>query len=302
VKPNVATVVARFTDPDARTEAGEDAPWLVTMQSKKGRTVWIGSAELYRLRGYQRGYFDRFWLKLLRFAGEGGRKKQDRRGVALMSRDFSQGGVIRAKAQLFDPTLKPLPETATPKMLIRRLGPGAENEPAKVFLLTARKGAGDWEGIFEKQIPATAAEFPAGEYHVEIEIPGSSEKLELAIRVRAGDPETDVTSPDLVLLTEMSGEFKEIEGRIEDKKVADQLRRLIGSSQRLAFSIEDKEAIGLLPTAMPPSFDTHWGLGPVEDTWDDGPTIWGQEVSLLLMIMVGLLSIEWLTRKLLRLA
>lgn len=44
------------------------------------------------------------------------------------------------------------------------------------------------------------------------------------------------------------------------------------------------------------------------DQWDDGFTMWENppnppvKFSYILMIVVGLLSVEWLTRKLLRLA
>jgi hypothetical protein len=46
--------------------------------------------------------------------------------------------------------------------------------------------------------------------------------------------------------------------------------------------------------------------GPIQDLWDRGPTfVWSgrtYEVSALLLAVVGLLSLEWLTRKLLRVA
>ena len=49
--------------------------------------------------------------------------------------------------------------------------------------------------------------------------------------------------------------------------------------------------------------------GPIRDLWDDGFIVWdrGQphqpvRMSYVLLAVVGLLSLEWLTRKLLRLA
>ncbi len=59
-------------------------------------------------------------------------------------------------------------------------------------------------------------------------------------------------------------------------------------------------------TAVPPQVSRN--RGPVDDLWDDGPTLGTDaagkpiEVATLLFVLVGLLSAEWLGRKLLRLA
>jgi hypothetical protein len=54
---------------------------------------------------------------------------------------------------------------------------------------------------------------------------------------------------------------------------------------------------------------THRSRGPIKDQWDEGVTLWEREppqppvtVSYVLLAAVGLLSVEWLIRKLLRLA
>jgi len=44
-----ATVIATFTDPLAKMPDGKEAPFLVSMQFGKGRVLFLGSSELWRL-------------------------------------------------------------------------------------------------------------------------------------------------------------------------------------------------------------------------------------------------------------
>jgi RNA polymerase sigma factor (sigma-70 family) len=71
VKPN-ASVVARYRHPQmrARTDDGtvEDVPYLVTMPYGKGRTVYLGSGETWRLRQFNPDFHERFWTQLARYA------------------------------------------------------------------------------------------------------------------------------------------------------------------------------------------------------------------------------------------
>jgi uncharacterized membrane protein len=66
-----ATVVATFSDPRARLGNGQDQPYLVSMSYGKGRTVWLGSGEMWRLRQYRESCYERFWTGLARYAGSG---------------------------------------------------------------------------------------------------------------------------------------------------------------------------------------------------------------------------------------
>ena len=56
-----------------------------------------------------------------------------------------------------------------------------------------------------------------------------------------------------------------------------------------------------------PDVQTLRNRGPIQDLWDDGFVVWDREpqpitMSYVLLAVVGLLSLEWLTCKLLRLA
>jgi RNA polymerase sigma factor (sigma-70 family) len=49
----------------------EEAPYLAVRPHGKGRVVWLGSGETWRLRQYRESYYERFWLELARYAAPG---------------------------------------------------------------------------------------------------------------------------------------------------------------------------------------------------------------------------------------
>jgi hypothetical protein len=71
VKPD-AVVIAAVRDPKARiAPAGgkpQDLPYLVAMRYGKGRTVYLGSGETWRLRQFRASFHERFWGGLARYA------------------------------------------------------------------------------------------------------------------------------------------------------------------------------------------------------------------------------------------
>jgi hypothetical protein len=64
-----AVVLATFTDPDRR-HAGKDCPFLASMAYGKGRIVYLGSGEMWRLRQYRVEYYEQFWRELVKYAAE----------------------------------------------------------------------------------------------------------------------------------------------------------------------------------------------------------------------------------------
>jgi hypothetical protein len=60
-----ATVLTRLA---AHPAPGEGEPFLVVMPLGKGRVVYLGSAELWRVREYDEEAYDRLWLQLLWYA------------------------------------------------------------------------------------------------------------------------------------------------------------------------------------------------------------------------------------------
>src|SRR5262249_59425533 len=90
---------------------GAEHPFLVSMEYPQGRIIYLGSAEMRRLRGYKELFYERFWIKMARYAAAGSRLRQNKRGVLVMGRPFSARSFLRLEAQMFGPDSNPLPET-----------------------------------------------------------------------------------------------------------------------------------------------------------------------------------------------
>lgn len=65
VKP-AATLLGSFGDPDAGT-AGKLHPYLASMPAGKGKTIWLGSGEMWRLRTCREAFHDRFWVEMVQW-------------------------------------------------------------------------------------------------------------------------------------------------------------------------------------------------------------------------------------------
>jgi hypothetical protein len=305
-----ATVVATFADPLAKMEDGKEHPFLVTMPFGKGRVVFVGSAELWRLRGYREVFYERFWTKLGRYASAGGRTRQARRGVGVMGRAFTAGHPIRFEAQLFTPSLEPMPKSAKPRLTVQP----AEGGERRAVDLTAKPSQGDWGGWFQASFVVTRP----GEYKLELPIPDSGDILRRRFSVKESNPELDNTRPDPGALAQMAGDLDEVAPRLTEKAALDDLRAKLrgprpasseagatGEAPKLFFTLANADAI---PGCMTAERKVQRNRGPVDDLWDDGPSL-GETadgkpmvISAALLVAVGLLSVEWLTRKLLRLA
>ena len=76
----------------------------------------------------------------------------------------------------------------------------------------------------------------------------------------------------------------------------------------MAFKLSETDKLDLIPDCIDAKFVSLRNRGAVEDLWDRGFDLSGgtsskpYTVSYLLLIAVGLLGLEWLTRKIVRLA
>src|SRR5262245_36181896 len=338
IKP-VATPIARFSDPRSTTMPdGKLPPWLAVMQFGQGRTGWVGSPEIWRLRQYKDSYFERFWTKFIRYMGAGSRRKQTRRGRILMSSVVPSGGYLRVTAQLLDPSLQPVDAKTEPKITIRPVE--LDKYPTEIenlkgdetisrakaklhekytyeFRMSAKKGtAGEkFQGYFQRAQLAAADKFPTGTWRVDVEIPSSTDTLKQKFAIRQSNPELDVTKPNLKDLYQMASSLAEMQ--VSDPALANRLQQAVsanslGNEKRLAFRFGDEESLKMIPECFKPDVKTARNRGAIEDYWDKGVTLpsfltsWysdkPQRLGAMLLVCVGLLSIEWLIRKLLKLA
>ena len=334
VKPGSA-VLAEFADAG---DNGEPVllPWIVTNNpSAAYRTAFVASGELYRLQVFEpsdgtgREFFQRFWVKMIKYMGAK-RNIKAPRGRVLVGREGVAGAPLRVQARVLNESARPYDiGRIDPKFKIVQEAPGGGKREYGPFPLFAKETAGRaFDGYYAGQVTLDPKEFPAGDflYRVVVDVPESpGDTLTGEFRVRKSDPEMDNTKPDYPAMLRMASDSDgEFQLRLSDKMKGEAFgKRLpqVAGMPKLAFKITDTELLKLIPECMKTASATHKNLGPVNDLWDRGVTMptydaemnpavrkyavswWsGLRLSLVLLAVVFLLSLEWLGRKLLRLA
>jgi hypothetical protein len=362
LRPDSA-VLATFAGPkESRINEGRDEqPYLVSMRYGSGKTLYVGSGELWRLRKYRTGYHDRLWIKMARYVAAGA-TQQKKYGRILLGRSASTG-TINLEAQLRGANHLPLSIDTHPTVYVKRLDKGAEVEGIKplVFDLRAKPSDAEWQGWFNGSVRLK----DPGEYEFRIPVGSTGESLTHRLSVRKPNPELDNVRTNFDLLYSISSESAPVLARLDPaarKDVERALQREGKGGSRLFFSLGSADAISRCLTTLPPK--TESVKGPLIDLWDRGvssgyeaevfglclgiPLVigllgagillflkqpwaaaaffglgavlalgavgigamndnydWGRlpvDLSFVLIAAVALLAVEWLTRKLLRLA
>ena len=308
-------VVARFDDPLVKGKDGKEQPFIVISDPASGkRVVWIGSGEVWRIRQYREQYFERFWMKLARYASAAATGKENRRISPYLGGPYLANRFIEFEARIDDKGGKPLGSAGRPpRVLINPPAGVAQAEIPKEILMTPRPGS---EGVFRARFMLRSA----GRYEVVFDVPETGDKLSgNYIVVEQPDPEKENTRPDFASLYKLASPAEMVLPRLSDAD-RDTLKQRLQSPVANAGSEPSKGAeepprlffdlrsASLIPLCMKTDIKEQRNRGPVRDLWDNGITMWvGKDnkpviLPWLLLAVVGLLSFEWLTRKLLRIA
>ncbi|MDA1162624.1 MAG: VWA domain-containing protein [Planctomycetota bacterium] len=252
-----ATVYAYFSDP--RTQSASGLPILLASQYYgAGRVIYLGSPEMWRLRSNDEVYYDRFWTKSIREAGQARLKRGNNRGTLLLERNqYVLGQTVRLRAQLTDPQFEPL---ITDAIGAEIFDPGGRPMIPPLQMQRDTSRVGQYVGSFRVSSP--------GVWRIAVPIPQSRDELSEKIDVVLPNLETDNARQNAQLLRLMA----------EDTGGA-------------YFSIS--EAATEVPKRLP-------NMGEEFQIDQQLKTLWDRE--WLMLLLIGLLSIEWLTRKLLKLA
>lgn len=252
-----ATVYAYFSDP--RTQSASGLPVLLASQYYgAGRVIYLGSPEMWRMRAIDEVYYDRFWTKSIREAGQARLKRGNNRGTLLLERNqFVLGQTVRVRAQLTDPQFDPL---AAESVLAEVFDPNGRPMIPPVRMQRDVNRAGQFVGSFRVSSP--------GVWRIDVPIPQSGEQLSEKI---------DVVLPNL---------------ETDNARQNAQLLRLIAEDSGGGY-FPISEAAAEVPKRLP-------NRGEEFQIDQQLKTLWDRE--WLMFLLVGLLSIEWLTRKLLKLA
>jgi hypothetical protein len=81
-------------------------------------------------------------------------------------------------------------------------------------------------------------------------------------------------------------------------------KSLVASGKETARLFFDLNSAGLIPKCMMAQSQVHRNRGPIKDLWDEGFGLGdsSNRMAFVLLLVVSLLSVEWLARKLLKLA
>jgi hypothetical protein len=269
-----SSVIATFVGPDSsRINDGKDEqPFMVAMRYGNGKSLYIGSAETWRLRHAKDAYHERFWIKMCRYMSSG-TTQQKRYGRWLLPRTVSVGNVAM-EAQLKGADLLPLPNDMHPTVFIKRLD--AQDAPKKdeTFDLKAKQTQGDWAGWFAGNVRMREP----GEYELRIPIPGTNESLTQRLTVRKPNPELDNVRNNFGLLYQLASEAKEvlaplpaetrrkITGLLEP--VLEEGARDAKATPRLFFRLDQASAINDCLRTLAPKREQV--KGKLYDLWDFG--------------------------------
>ncbi len=299
IKP-AAIVLATFEGPEnSRINDGKDAqPYIVTMPYGNGKTVYIGSAETYRLRTMAKGetFHERFWIKLCRFASAG-TTAQKKYGRILLGRSVPTGDVP-FEAQIKGDDLQPLSRDSRPTVYVKKLND--LDAKTSAFDLKAKPTQGDWQGWF---VGKTTLKEP-GEYEFKVPIGGTSETLSHRLTVRKPNLEMDnlrhnhgalyqLASDATIVLNRLSGparaDVSKSLGRPTGEEVKDSVEK---DARRLFFTLANAEQIPRCLTSVPPRREST--KGSLHDLWDrgydSGWEIGSYELGMLIPGAVGLLG------------
>ena len=252
-----ATVYAYFSDP--RTQSASGLPVLLASQYYgAGRVIYLGSPEMWRMRSIDEVYYDRFWTKSIREAGQARLKRGNNRGTLLLERNqFVLGQTVRVRAQLTDPQFNPL---TAESVLAEVFDPDGRPMTPPVRMQRDANRAGQFVGSFRVSSP--------GVWRIDVPIPQSGNQLSEKIDVVLPNLETD-----------------------NARQNAQLLRRIAEDTGGAYFPLS--EAATEVPKRLP-------NRGEEFQIDQQLKTLWDRE--WLMYLLIGLLSIEWLTRKLLKLA
>ncbi|HEV2968716.1 MAG TPA: hypothetical protein VGY55_01930, partial [Pirellulales bacterium] len=262
-----ATIYARYADPDS-SAAGEELPiYMAGQLYGAGRVFYLGSGEMWRIRALDETFFEQFYTKLLRHVSQGRLLRGSRRGNLSVERDtYLLGSTVDIDARLTNVQHQPLD---LPKV-VAEVTP-QNGAPLMVPLLADPNRKGTYHGQFSAM--------EVGPHRIELPIPDSQEDpLSRQIIVKVPDLEKDNPQRNDALLNEIASGTGG--------------RYYIGVGAALGDGGKLPPLVGQLKDR---SRETPKS-GDIDKDWEQ---LW---MTWLLCGICGFLCLEWLVRRLSRLA
>ena len=226
---------------------------------------YLGSGEMWRLRSRSDTLFETFYTKLLRHVSQGRLTRGSARGLLMTGGDrFMPGNTVELRATLTDAKLEPLEQA---EVTVTIIGPDGAFESVPLKLDATRPG--NYRGGFTVR--------KEGSYRAELLVPESADVRLSAppIQVNVPDLERDHTERNDSVLAELAKQT----GGTYFIGMPSALGRKAGTPS-LPELLKDASRTTTLAAAPDRLWDNYWMLG----------------------IICGALCLEWLLRRLLKLA
>ena len=268
LKPG-AKALALFSDPTAAVD-GQLPIYIASQFYGAGRVVFLGGGELWRLRAQGDQYFDRFYTKLVRWISQGRLLMDSDRGVLLVDREQATlGDQVVVRAVLKNERYEPLVQS---EVVARLLDSQGRNVPLVLRPLADGSQPGVYSGQFPVQVP--------GQYTLQLQLGGlaSNEVLTATVDARVPARELQNSERHDELLRQMA-----VDTGGQYWTGATAALGVSGGDPGVVDRLEPQDQVAYLPGAADRVFQLRW-LG-----W-------------LMAWIAGSLSLEWLSRRLHRLA
>ncbi|MFW6169252.1 MAG: hypothetical protein ACODAD_02100 [Planctomycetota bacterium] len=268
-----ARVYAYFSNPEA--SLGDDLPiYGAGHFYGAGRVFFQASGEMWRLRAVDPQYFETYYTKLIRWASQGRLLRDSSLGLLLVDKDRCMlGEQVTVRAMLSDVQHRPLQLESVPAMLLK---PDGKRE--SIVLREVQNAARD--GMYEAQFPA----LQVGDYRLQLTPPESSGEDLLTAEVRVRAPTLEIEQPrlDEPLLVEMCETTEQLGGQYF-RGLDAAMNRSGANPATLAATIPPNNQIVYLPESIDNAFEQ-------------------KLMGWLMGLIVGFLCLEWLVRRLSKLA
>lgn len=261
-----AQVYGRYSDPEAGI-AVERPIYFADQFYGAGRVFYMGSGELWRLRTLDPGYYERLYTQLVRHVSQGRLLRGSSTGRLLVERDrYFVGDTVVVRAQLQTPNREPY---EAPRVSARVTGPN--NVGTNVELLADESRPGNFVGQFTVT--------NEGSYRIELSTPDQpDEQLVKRITATVPDLEFAETRRNEALLTAIAARSGGKYFASPESAVGGE-----GATSPAAELIESRAETKILRGKPDEQFTESLNRG-------------------LLVLICGALCLEWLLRRLMKLA
>ena len=290
-----ASVLARFAEPGVGGSQ-EKPVYMAEQFYGSGRTFYLGSGEIWRLRKLDEAYFGKFYLNLIRHVSQGRQARDSSHGMLMVEKDqYMLGDTVSISARLKDAEQQPL---QVAEVTLRVVGE-TRNTSQDVPLQAVADRPGEYGG----QFPA----LEKGRYRLELQIPGVEDER-LTENIEIDIPQLEAARPqrDRALLTRIA------EGTWGAKALPDENSQDEGTEKNSdKAKVEEGPAVyynGVAELFDPPASKSPLAEMLIDRTKKDvhpempDPEERQDWLMWMMIALCSLLCVEWLTRRLAKLA